>query len=93
MRDGLHAIEFLELLDSQLDHPRPDVVWLNLNLPKIGGEEVLKRVRMSPKCQGRESADHQFVGCSGGPGAHDATGGKRLFPQTVGLGTIHASRH
>jgi CheY-like chemotaxis protein len=50
MRDGMRAIEFLERLDAEPDHPPPDVVLLDLNLPKINGEEVLKRVRMSPKC-------------------------------------------
>jgi CheY-like chemotaxis protein len=52
VRDGMRAIEFLERLDAEPDHPPPDVVLLDLNLPKIGGEEVLKRVRMSPKCIG-----------------------------------------
>ncbi len=67
MRDGVRAIEFLERLDAEADYPQPDVVLLDLNLPKIGGEEVLKRVRMSPKCEGRESIDYQLVGCSGRP--------------------------
>jgi CheY-like chemotaxis protein len=52
MRDGVRAIEFLERLDADPDHPPPDLVLLDLNLPKIGGEEVLRRVRMSPKCEG-----------------------------------------
>jgi CheY-like chemotaxis protein len=52
MRDGARAIKFLERLDAEPDHMPPDVVLLDLNLPKIGGEEVLKRVRMSPKCDG-----------------------------------------
>jgi CheY-like chemotaxis protein len=52
MRDGLRAIEFFERLDAEPDHPRPDVILLDLNLPKIGGEEILKRLRMSPKCEG-----------------------------------------
>src|SRR5579864_8221803 len=52
MRDGVRAIEFLERLDAEPDHSPPDLVLLDLNLPKVGGEEVLKRVRMSPKCGG-----------------------------------------
>ena len=51
MRDGTRAIEFLERLDAEPDHSPPDVVLLDLNLPKIGGEEVLKRVRMSPNAK------------------------------------------
>ena len=52
MRDGLRALEYLDRLDAETDYSPPDVVLLDLNLPKIGGEEVLKRVRMSPKCGG-----------------------------------------
>jgi two-component system, chemotaxis family, response regulator Rcp1 len=52
MQDGLRAIEFLERLDAEPDRQAPDLVLLDLNLPKIGGEEVLKRARMSPKCGG-----------------------------------------
>ena len=55
MRDGLRAIcvpgSALGTCRAP-DHPPPDIVLLDLNLPKIGGEEVLKRVRMSPKCVG-----------------------------------------
>ena len=51
MRDGMRAFEFLEQLDAEADRPAPDVVLLDLNLPKMSGEEVLKRVRMSPKCE------------------------------------------
>jgi chemotaxis family two-component system response regulator Rcp1 len=50
MRDGMRAIEFLEQLDADPDGLAPDIVLLDLNLPMIGGEEVLRRVRMSPKC-------------------------------------------
>ena len=39
----------------------------------------------------RENTGHQFVGCSGGPGAHDDTWRDRLFPQTVEPGPIHAA--
>jgi CheY-like chemotaxis protein len=52
MRDGMRAVEFLEQLDAEPDRPAPQVVLLDLNLPMIGGEEVLRRVRMSPKCEG-----------------------------------------
>jgi chemotaxis family two-component system response regulator Rcp1 len=52
MRDGQRAIEFLDRLDAEPDRPPPDIVLLDLNLPKLGGEEVLKRVRLSPKCVG-----------------------------------------
>jgi chemotaxis family two-component system response regulator Rcp1 len=52
VRDGARAIEFFERLDAEPDRLPPDVVLLDLNLPKVGGEQVLKRLRMSPKCKG-----------------------------------------
>jgi|HubBroStandDraft_6_1064221.scaffolds.fasta_scaffold139369_3 chemotaxis family two-component system response regulator Rcp1 len=52
MRDGARAIEFLERLDAEPDRLPLDVVLLDMNLPTIGSEEVLKRVLISPKCKG-----------------------------------------
>jgi two-component system response regulator len=40
-RDGRQALDYLADLDKTL----PDVVLLDLNLPKIGGVEVLRRLR------------------------------------------------
>jgi len=50
VRDGVQAIEFLDRLDADPSQARPDLVLLDLNLPRIGGDEVLKRVRLSPRC-------------------------------------------
>jgi CheY-like chemotaxis protein len=52
LRDGAQAIAFIERLDSGLSQARPDLVLLDLNLPKVGGEAVLERVRSSPACKG-----------------------------------------
>jgi CheY-like chemotaxis protein len=52
VRDGLQAIAFIERLDADPSSPCPDLVLLDLNLPKIGGVEVLNRVRLSPRCRG-----------------------------------------
>jgi CheY-like chemotaxis protein len=49
MRDGAQAIDFIENLDAGSTHSCPDLVLLDLNLPKVGGRAVLQRVRMSPK--------------------------------------------
>jgi CheY-like chemotaxis protein len=50
VRDGLQAIEFMDSLDADPAQQRPDIVLLDLNLPKISGVAVLQRVRSSPKC-------------------------------------------
>lgn len=41
---------FIDRLDSGTSHACPDLVLLDLNLPKVSGEAVLERVRLSPKC-------------------------------------------
>lgn len=51
VRDGMQAIEFIESLDADVSRPVPDLVLLDLNLPKIRGEDVLNRLRSSPKCR------------------------------------------
>jgi len=49
MTDGEQAIDFIQCLDAgQL--PCPDLVILDLNLPKRPGRDVLARMRASPGC-------------------------------------------
>jgi len=48
--DGDSAIRFIESLDSQ-PGACPDLVILDLNLPKCNGLEVLKAMRRSVKCR------------------------------------------
>jgi CheY-like chemotaxis protein len=43
--DGEEAIQFLHGEGKFLDSPRPDLVLLDLNLPKKDGREVLKEVK------------------------------------------------
>lgn len=50
VRNGAQAIEFIERLDLGMSMAMPDLVLLDLNLPKVSGEVVLERVRASPKC-------------------------------------------
>ncbi|MGD1093378.1 MAG: response regulator [Bryobacteraceae bacterium] len=47
VEDGAGAIEEIEQLDADESRPCPDIVLLDLNLPKVSGEEVLKRARSS----------------------------------------------
>lgn len=44
VRDGEEALQYL----SAAAHP-PDLVFLDLKLPKVGGIEVLKRIRSDPR--------------------------------------------
>jgi len=50
VRDGAEALEYL-FAEGEARNPRPAVVLLDLNLPKISGLEVLRRIRSSPRTQ------------------------------------------
>lgn len=51
MRNGQQAIELIESLESGGVQEMPDLVLLDLNLPKVTGDVVLERVRSSPRCR------------------------------------------
>ena len=47
--DGEEAMLFLRKKEKFLDAPRPDIILLDLNLPKKDGREVLKEVKEDDK--------------------------------------------
>jgi two-component system, chemotaxis family, response regulator Rcp1 len=46
--DGIEALAFLRRQGQYLDAPRPDVILLDLNLPKKDGREVLAEIKDDP---------------------------------------------
>ena len=44
-RDGVEALEFLKRQGKHADAPRPDIILLDLNLPKKDGREVLAVIK------------------------------------------------
>jgi len=48
VRDGVEALAFLRREAPHQDAPRPDLVLLDLNLPKLDGRDVLLRIREDP---------------------------------------------
>ena len=48
--DGEKAIEFVEAAETNPGAPCPQLVLLDLNLPRTSGAEVLQRVRKSSRC-------------------------------------------
>ncbi len=47
-RDGVEAIEFLRRRGKFADAARPDLVLLDLNLPRMDGREVLAEIKNDP---------------------------------------------
>ena len=47
--DGEKALEFIARREEDAAAPVPDIILLDLNLPKRNGVEVLRRLRESPK--------------------------------------------
>ena len=46
--DGVEAIAFLRREGPHAGAPRPDVILLDLNLPRMDGRELLKRIKDDP---------------------------------------------
>lgn len=49
VEDGVEAIKFLRRKEPYLRVPRPDLILLDLHLPKKSGIEVLEEIKTDPK--------------------------------------------
>jgi two-component system, chemotaxis family, response regulator Rcp1 len=47
-RDGIEALSFLKKEGEYAESPRPDLILLDLNLPRRDGREVLREIKESP---------------------------------------------
>uniref|UniRef100_B8HLZ1 Response regulator receiver protein n=1 Tax=Cyanothece sp. (strain PCC 7425 / ATCC 29141) TaxID=395961 RepID=B8HLZ1_CYAP4 len=45
VRDGVEATEFLQQRGKYAEAPRPDIILLDLNLPKKNGRELLSEIK------------------------------------------------
>jgi chemotaxis family two-component system response regulator Rcp1 len=49
VEDGVEAMAFLRRQGRYAESPRPDLVLLDLNLPKMNGREVLAEIKEDPE--------------------------------------------
>jgi chemotaxis family two-component system response regulator Rcp1 len=49
VRNGMDAMAYLRQEGEYADAPRPDIILLDLNLPKKDGREVLAEIKSDPK--------------------------------------------
>ena len=49
VQDGVEAISFLRRKNGYSDAPRPDLILLDLNLPKMNGKDVLAIIKEDSK--------------------------------------------
>ncbi|MER7566990.1 MULTISPECIES: response regulator [Streptomyces] len=49
VRDGEEALDFLYRRGDHTDAPQPDLILLDLNLPKYDGRQVLEKIKSDPE--------------------------------------------
>jgi CheY-like chemotaxis protein len=49
--DGEKAVRFFERAEADAIAPCPDIVLLDINMPRYKGAEILRRLRASPRCK------------------------------------------
>ncbi|MFE4955809.1 response regulator [Streptomyces sp. NPDC056653] len=49
VRDGQEALDFLYRRGDHIDAPRPELILLDLNLPRYDGRQVLEKIKSDPE--------------------------------------------
>jgi CheY-like chemotaxis protein len=81
VRDGDAATQFFDAIDTDANEQVPNLVLLDMNLPKKGGEEVLRHLRASSKMRKRACSDDYFHGLETRIGSDRGAWDYRVFSE------------
>ncbi len=89
--DGEEALDFLYRRGKYVDAPRPDLILLDLNLPKKSGTDVLAEIKQDPSLLDIPVVILNHLG--GGQGrAHELFAARQLLHHQAGrYATVHRS--
>jgi CheY-like chemotaxis protein len=90
--DGVEAMSFLNREGPHAEAPRPVLILLDLNLPKMDGREVLARIKGDPCAQDHSDCHFDDFGCGIGHQKELRAAGELLPDQTGAAGGVRNSR-
>ena len=84
--DGVEAMAFLRHEGAHADAPRPDIILLDLNLPKMDGREVLAHIKEDENLQNHPHRDPDYFRSRSGHSKKLSTPGELLSQQARAVG-------
>ena len=91
VEDGVEAMEFLQRRGQYADAPRPDLILLDLNLPRKDGRAVLKEIKSDELLEAHSRGDPYDVEERRGRAACLRSARQLLHYQARGFQSVHGS--
>ena len=86
--DGVEAMAFLRREGVHHNAPRPDLILLDLNLPKMDGREVLAHIKEDNQAENHPHGDPDYFRRGGGHREKLPASGQLLSHQAGAVGRV-----